>query len=77
VKAALSGELNLCEWREDDVFGFAVPLAVADVDTMLLNPRQAWGDVSTYNAAARNLLALFEDNAKKFADVETRRVAAE
>ena len=77
VNAALSGELNKGKWREDEVFGFKVPVTVEGVEAKQLDPRQAWADASTYDTAAKNLRGLFEDNAQQFAEPATHRIAAE
>lgn len=76
VKAALSGVLAKAHMRDDDTFGFAVPVELAGVDSKLLNPRQSWVDADAYDAAAAKLLTLFKENFKKF-DVEHHRIAAE
>jgi len=39
LHAALSGELEEIEYREDPVFGFDVPVEVPGVDAKLLDPR--------------------------------------
>jgi phosphoenolpyruvate carboxykinase (ATP) len=75
VNAALSGELNKGIWRNDEVFGFEVPAAVAGVEAKQLDPRLAWADASTYDAAAKKLRGLFEDNAQQFSGPATHRNA--
>jgi phosphoenolpyruvate carboxykinase (ATP) len=77
VNAALSGELNRGKWRKDEVFGFEVPVAVEGVEAKQLDPRKAWADANAYDTAAKNLRGLFEDNAQKFAETATHRIAAE
>jgi phosphoenolpyruvate carboxykinase (ATP) len=74
LNAALSGTLEGAAMRTDPVFGVSVPLAVEGVDAAVLDPRQAWSDGAAYDAAARNLLGLFERNFAKF---ETRTAAAQ
>ena len=70
LRAALSGELDDVELRTDVNFGFGVPVAVAGVDSKLLDPRSTWGDPEAYDRKARELAALFADNfARRFADV--------
>ncbi|HHY49675.1 MAG TPA: phosphoenolpyruvate carboxykinase (ATP) [Alphaproteobacteria bacterium] len=66
VGAALSGALATAPTRVDPNFGFAVPVAVAGVDARLLDPRAAWPDPSAYDAAARRLVRLFAENARRF-----------
>mgnify|MGYP000725357263 CR=1 FL=1 len=67
LKAALSGELKDAEYRTDPNFGFAVPVAVAGVDSTILDPRSTWADVKAYDAQAVKLAAMFTENFEKFA----------
>ena len=60
--AALAGELEDVEFRTDELFGFAVPLAVPGVDAKLLDPRSTWSDPAAYDDAARRLARMFVDN---------------
>jgi phosphoenolpyruvate carboxykinase (ATP) len=76
VHAALTGALENAEMRRDENFGFAVPLAVAGVEAKLLNPRECWPKVKSYEAAADKLVTLFAENFKKF-EVIGQRMAAE
>ena len=70
LRAALDGELDGVETREDPVFGFAVPVSVPGVDAGLLDPRSTWRDPEAYDRKAGELAQLFADNfAKRFADV--------
>ncbi|HEY9012973.1 MAG TPA: phosphoenolpyruvate carboxykinase (ATP), partial [Devosia sp.] len=64
--AALAGELDAAQMREDAVFGFAVPVAVPGIEGKLLDPRQCWPDPAAYDAAAEALLARFVANFRKF-----------
>jgi phosphoenolpyruvate carboxykinase (ATP) len=76
VNAALSGALDDIEMRQDENFGFAVPVAVQGVDAKLLNPRACWADMKAYDVAAEKLVGLFAENFKKFEE-PTQRMAAE
>ena len=68
LSAALSGELDAMPMRADPSFRFAVPTAVPGVDAALLDPRAAWADGDAYDAAARRLVGLFAENARRFED---------
>lgn len=73
LDAALSGKLDAVEYRPEPYFGLMIPAQVPGVPSEILQPRQAWPDAAAYDAAARHLAALFEQNMKTFstADVET------
>ena len=66
LNAALAGELETAEMRTDPLFGLAVPVSVLGVNPALLVPRLTWDDPAAYDAAAKKLLRLFEDNFRKF-----------
>lgn len=66
LTAALEGALDGAEMRVDGLFGFDVPVAVAGVDSALLDPRQTWADAEAYDAQAAKLAQLFRENFKKF-----------
>ena len=68
LNAALDGTLNEGEFRTDPFFGFEVPVAVAGVDTKLLDPRGAWADPAAYDQTARTLVNQFIENFAQFAD---------
>ena len=66
LTAALDGSLKNVEFRTDPFFGFEVPIAVHDVDTSILNPRDTWADKEAYDAQAAKLVQMFVDNFAKF-----------
>jgi phosphoenolpyruvate carboxykinase (ATP) len=71
LRAALGGRLDTVEFREDELFGLAVPLHVQGVDDDLLDPRSTWRDPERYDVKARELAELFAANfAKRFGDVD-------
>ena len=67
LNAAISGELANVEMRTDEVFGMQVPVSVPGVDAKLLTPRETWADKAAYDAQAKKLVGLFEENFVKFA----------
>lgn len=67
LNAALDGSLNDAEFRKDPNFGFEVPVAVAGVDTGILDPRSTWTDKDEYDRTATKLVQLFVDNFEPFA----------
>src|SRR5579863_4045665 len=68
LNAALDGTLNDGTFRQDPFFGFEVPVAVAGVDSQLLDPRAAWADPEAYDQTAQTLVNQFIDNFAQFAD---------
>jgi phosphoenolpyruvate carboxykinase (ATP) len=68
LNAALDGTLNHGEFRKDEFFGFEVPVAVAGVDSKLLDPREAWADPADYEKTAADLVRKFIDNFEQFSD---------
>jgi phosphoenolpyruvate carboxykinase (ATP) len=72
VQAALSGALDGTKTRTDPVFGLAVPQAVPNVPTEILDPRGTWGDPTAYDAQAKKLAEMFRRNFEKFGSVATK-----
>jgi len=68
VRAALSGELDGVEMREDPIFGFEVPTRIEGIPEPLLTPSKTWDDPAAYDRQAEKLAQMFRDNFKKFAD---------
>ncbi len=66
LNAALDGSLNNAEFRKDPNFGFEFPVAVAGVDSKILDPREAWADKGEYDATAKKLVQQFIDNFEQF-----------
>ncbi|MEM6463047.1 MAG: phosphoenolpyruvate carboxykinase [Pseudomonadota bacterium] len=66
LAAALDGSLAHAQFRTDPNFGIAVPVAVAGVDSTILDPRSTWSDPEAYDRQARRLVDMFIDNFSKF-----------
>ncbi len=62
LSAALDGSLDRAKFRKDPNFGFEVPVSVAGVPDLLLNPRRTWDDAAAYDAQAQKLVAMFSEN---------------
>ena len=77
LDAALSGELDHVTFREDEVFGFEVPVSVPGVEEILLTPRSTWHDPLAYDRKAKELARMFRENfEKKFPDAAPEIAAA-
>lgn len=74
LNAALSGELEKGEFVSDPIFKLAIPKVVAGVPTEILQPRNAWKSGENYDKKARELVALFRENFKKYADKVDARI---
>jgi phosphoenolpyruvate carboxykinase (ATP) len=60
----------------DPVFGLRVPLAVPEVPSGILDPRQTWTDGEAYDAQAEKLAGMFRSNFEKYEPHVSREVAA-
>jgi phosphoenolpyruvate carboxykinase (ATP) len=67
VHAALDGSLAGVPFAPDPVFGVQVPAACPGVPARLLRPRDTWADPAAYDAKARQLAGLFQNNFKAYA----------
>jgi phosphoenolpyruvate carboxykinase (ATP) len=66
INAIHNGALEtLKRWR-DPIFGFDVVPECPGVPSEILIPRNAWADSAAYDAAAKKLARLFEENFKKY-----------
>ena len=66
VAACQSGALFEVEKEHLDILNVDIPTSVPGVDARFLNPRKSWSDVNAYDAEARKLAAMFQENIKKF-----------
>jgi phosphoenolpyruvate carboxykinase (ATP) len=67
IKAALTGALNDVEFHEEAFFGLSIPRRCPDVPNAILNPRDTWRNEEDYDATAKKLADLFNNNFKVFA----------
>ena len=68
IDAALDGQLNDVETQTDPVFGLEVPTSCPGVPGDVLDPRGTWADSAAYDAQARKLAGLFQENFTKYAE---------
>jgi len=76
VTAALNGELEKVEFTTDPIFGILVPAGCPGVPAEVLNPRNTWSNPEEYDALARKLAGLFNENFSKFKDAPDEIKAA-
>jgi phosphoenolpyruvate carboxykinase (ATP) len=66
IDAIHDGTLAQQPVSRDSVFGLDIPHSCADVPDKLLQPRSAWSNPNSYDAAAEKLAELFRRNFKKY-----------
>jgi phosphoenolpyruvate carboxykinase (ATP) len=76
LNAALAGKLDGAQMREDPVFGLQVPAGCPGVPTEILDPRATWRDPREYDAQARKLSGMFDENFSQFRDAVSPEVRA-
>lgn len=76
VNAVLNGDLNEAETFTEPFFGLEIPKHVAGVPDEVLNPRATWQDKEAYDAQARKLVGMFQENFKQFEDGVTEEIKA-
>ncbi len=76
IAAALGGALDGQPTRTDPVFGVDVPTACPGVPPALLDPRSTWRDASSYDAQARRVAAMFQENFATYVPDVAPEVAA-
>lgn len=76
IDAIHSNAFAQVEFRQDPVFGLAVPTQCPGVPAEVLDPSQAWSDPAEYWRAAADLAELFRRNFAQYADETEARVLA-
>ncbi|HEX6487643.1 MAG TPA: phosphoenolpyruvate carboxykinase (ATP) [Candidatus Dormibacteraeota bacterium] len=62
VRAVVENTLRDVEMRKEPIFGLDVPVTVPGVPDEVLDPRATWPDANQYDAQARRLKGMFEEN---------------
>lgn len=66
VTSAINGVLSRSEFVEVPILGLSVPVECPSVASNLLQPRLSWSNPEEYDAKARELKGLFEENYKNY-----------
>jgi phosphoenolpyruvate carboxykinase (ATP) len=66
IHAALNGRLDRASMERDPIFGLWIPTTVPGVPSDVLNPRDTWSDKGAYDAQAKKLAGMFQENFEKF-----------
>ena len=75
IAAIQNGSLDNVETTRLAGLNLDIPVAVPNVESKLLNPREAWADTSAYDQAAATLISKFVANFEKF-EVDATILAA-
>ena len=73
IDAILDGSIDKAETRMIPIFNLEVPLALHDVDSGILDPRDTYADKSQWQTKAEKLAKLFIANFEQFTDNEEGR----
>jgi len=66
ITAILDGTIEKSEFKIEPIFNLSYPLYLNDVDSNVLNPREAWNDLHAYDKQAAMLAELFYVNFKTY-----------
>ncbi len=66
IDAILNGDINVAETKKIPIFGLEVPVALAGVDSGILDPRDTYEDASVWEEKAKDLAERFIKNFKKY-----------
>ena len=65
LRAALNGDLDNAEMRQDKYFKLMVPLSI-NGDSSYLNPIDTWSNKDDFDIQAKKLVEMFVENFKRF-----------
>jgi phosphoenolpyruvate carboxykinase (ATP) len=68
IDAIHRGQLSETSTIQDPVFGVQVPTECPGVEQRILQPKQTWLNPTAYDASARKLTSLFQDNFRQFSE---------
>ncbi len=74
LNAALSGELDDVDMREDPVFNLMIPKTCPGIPEDVLRPESTWSDKAAYQVKARELAQAFKENFNQFESMVSEQV---
>ncbi len=66
IHAALNGQLEHVNYRQDEIFGLSVPQTCPNVPAEILTPRNTWEDKEAFDTKAQELASRFVKNFEKY-----------
>ena len=66
LNAAMDGDLDNVQYVIDSRFGFEVPVECPNVPAEILQPRNTWEDVSSFDSTADKLATMFNENFARY-----------
>jgi phosphoenolpyruvate carboxykinase (ATP) len=74
IHDVLDGKMDDIEFRNDNIFNFAVPTKCPGVPSEILNPRDCWADKDDYDKNARKLVKAFNENFAKYKNMANKEL---
>lgn len=71
INAILDGSIKNSEFDTIDTFNLQAPRTLGDINTDILNPRNAWSDKAAFDATANKLANMFVANFKKYQSADS------
>ncbi len=71
INSILDGSINSSEFETTKTFRFNIPKTLANVDSKVLNPREAWEDKNEFDKKRDELANMFIENFKKYVTEDT------
>ena len=68
IDAILDGSIEKTETKVIPLFDLEVPLALPNVDSKILDPRETYASIEEWNTKAQDLAKLFIDNFERYTD---------
>lgn len=75
INAALRGDLDNVEYKQDPYFGFQIPQTCPGISSEeILKVESSWDDIEAYDAKARLLASKFKENFEKFEEFANEEI---
>lgn len=75
IRTIQTNALNLAPKEKDPFFGFEIPVAVRDVPTTFLHPRESWESQDQYDEKAKELALSFHKQMESMGDFYKENIA--